>query len=192
MNIHIYCKTHDDLSELGPIIEQIQKEEDSLFLTIEDRRSFHRLESLKKELQDAVVIITSLSALGFNNSDVAGQLAWFSKNETVLVISEISSTYEYGIGQPMNRAVLQTLIQTLSHQDTASISTFHKKNSGRSRLPFPKGWDEMYDQWMKGKLSSKEFLQRSGLKKATFYNMISEQKRIDAANEAFMLRYQTS
>lgn len=49
-----------------------------------------------------------------------------------------------------------------------------------AQIPAARNWDilitgeELYELWSTEKISSREFLQRSGLKKATFYNMITE------------------
>lgn len=39
------------------------------------------------------------------------------------------------------------------------------------------------------KISSKEFIQKTGLKKATFYNMVTEYKEIQRINNEYIKRY---
>ena len=47
----------------------------------------------------------------------------------------------------------------------------------------------MYFDWKAGKLSAKEFLVKSGLKKATFYNRLSDYAPVYEMNLLYRSRY---
>ena len=66
-----------------------------------------------------------------------------------------------------------------------------KSNAGRSRIEIPENWAELYEQWENQKITSKEFLQKSGLKRATFYNLITEYRQMKEENDRFYETYKS-
>ena len=192
MSLYIYSKTTEDISIFEDIMQIIQKKDLKIFVIIEHMRSFYELEKIKNEMiDDDILIIGSLKSLGINEADIANNLEYFIKNRKYLVISNIESTYEYGVSQPMNKAVLNAILDSviINNKKIISLSRNRKFNVGRSRIDFPDNWEELYEKWNKDEISSKEFLDKSGLKKATFYNMISEYKEILKINNAFVKKY---
>lgn len=90
----------------------------------------------------------------------------------------------------MNRAILKTILDSLIYNNNVvKINTNKKSNAGRSKIEFPDNWEELYERWEKKEISSKKFMEESGLKKATFYNMITEYKEILKANEDFVNKF---
>ena len=189
MIIHLYAKVHESLAVFDDVIKIIKKDNDELLVTSESRRSFRELERIKS-VNNTVYVVSSLNSLGLNDADIATQLSWFTQKSVILVICDISSTYEFGVSQPMNQAVLSTVLQSiLSGNKNVITVSFKRSNSGRSKLPFPDGWEDLYDKWSRGELSSKQFMDLSGLKKATFYNMLTEYKNIQVENSEYLKRY---
>lgn len=190
MVIQIYAKLNEQLSIFDDLLAIIKEPEDEVFITTENKRSFRLLENIRTTDTNTIVAISSVSSLGLNDADIANELSWFKDNSAKLVICDIPSTYEYGITQPMNQAVLGTILQSiLSGNKNVITVTFKRSNSGRSKLPFPDNWDELYEKWDRGELSSKQFIEMSGLKKATFYNLMTEYKEIQSANANFLKKY---
>lgn len=191
MKIHVYAKLNESLDIFETAIGCIKSAGDEMFLTCESRRSFSSLDSIKTVDNDLVFVISSLGSIGLNDVEIATQLSWFVDNQVKLVICDISSTYEYGVNQPMNMAILNTILQSILSNNTNVITvSFKRSNSGRSKLPFPDNWDELYELWSQDKISSREFIERSGLKKATFYNLMAEYKDIQKLNEQYVHKYQ--
>lgn len=189
--IHIYAKTTEDINSFGEVLSEILTDGTSFDITIESRRSFQSFQNLKAKILDKgdIVVVSSLAALGLNNAEIGSELQWFIDTSSILVVMNIPSTYEYSLEPTINKAVLHTIIcQSLlpSEANVNSISQNKRSNSGRNKLPFPDDWDELYEQWENKEISSKEFLNRSGLKKASFYNLISEYKEIRKTNEQFI------
>lgn len=190
MVIHLYAKRHEPLSLFDSVIDVIKREGDEIYITTESKRSFRELEDIKKNRGETIYVISSLNSLGLNEADVSTQLSWFIDAAAKLVICDISSTYEFGVSQPMNQAILSTLLQAiLSGNKNIITVSFKRSNSGRSKLPFPENWDELYEKWSKGEITSKQFIDMSGLKKATFYNLVTEYKEIQTANAQYLKRY---
>lgn len=198
MSIYIYAKTTESTNQFDNIINQILDDEQysnpEIFISIENRRSFRELESIKLECSsDDIIVISDISVLGINDAEVANQLEFFKTKSVILIIKNIPSTYEYGIGQPMNQAVLSTLLlSVLNSNKKIKQIPFDKQlksNAGRNRIEFPDNWDDLYEEWQNKKISSKEFIQETGLKKATFYNMMAEYKEIQRINNEYIKRY---
>ena len=186
MIIYVYGKSTENVKSFSSIIQSIKSEDSEIFVTIENRRCFRELENIKRNVKHGdIVIVKATSSLGLNDTDVYEQLNWFIINSMLMVICDFPATYEYGVTQPMNKAVLDAVVQSLAKEKNI-VPLSKRSNSGRSRLAFPDEWDELYDLWEKKEISSKEFLTRSGLKKATFYNIITEYKILKDVNSGFI------
>lgn len=191
MTIYIYSKTSEKKNVFEDVIEIIKENEKEIIVSIEHNRNFKELEKIKKEMTDTdILLIGSLKSLGVTNSEIADGLDYFIRNGKLLVIADIESTYEYGIGQPMNMAILKTIIDSLvANNNIVRINSNKKSNAGRNKMEFPDNWEELYEKWEKEEISSKYFMDESGLKKATFYNMITEYKQILKTNKDFVNKY---
>lgn len=192
MPLYIYTKTTEDISVFEDIMEVIDRKGQDIFVSVEHKRSFQELDVIKKKMtHEDILIIGDLTSLGINEADIASSLEYFIQNRKYLVVSNIESTYKYGVSQPMNRAILSTILESvlLNNKNIIELTRNRKNNSGRNKIDFPNNWEELYENWENNKISSKEFLDKSGLKKATFYNMITEYKEILKANEAFVKKY---
>ncbi|PMC60330.1 resolvase [Finegoldia magna] len=190
--MYIYTKTTEDISIFEDIMEIIHKKDSDICVSAEHMRSFQELEKIKNEMiSDDILIIGSLKSLGINEKDIANSLKYFIEKGKCLVVSNIESTYKYGVSQPMNKAILSTILDSvlLNNKNIIELPRNRKFNSGRNKIDFPNNWEELYENWENNNISSKEFLDKSGLKKATFYNMITEYKEILKANEAFVKKY---
>lgn len=190
--MYIYTKTTEDISIFEDIMEIIHQKDSQICVSVEHMRSFQELEKIKNEMiNDDILIIGSLKSLGINEKDIANSLKYFIEKGKCLVVSNLESTYKYGVSQPMNKAILSTILDSvlLNNKNIIELPRNRKINSGRNKIDFPNNWEELYENWENNNISSKEFLDKSGLKKATFYNMITEYKEILKANEAFVKKY---
>ena len=186
MNIYIYAKLTENLSSLEDTIRSMRSKNDRIFITTENVRASRELDKLiKKSGEDDCIVISTLDSLGLSNDDKLKRLAAFITRPVLLVVAGIPSTYEYGVSQPMNKAVLTTIAQSLStkSENVLSMPFDSKKRAGRNRIEFPENWSELYEAWENKEISSKVFLEKSCLKKATFYNLITEYKAILEAND---------
>lgn len=191
MGIYIYSKTSEKKSVFENVIEIIRENEKEIIVSIEHNRNFKELENIKKEMTDTdILLIGSLKSLGMTNTDIANELDYFISKDKFLVVCDIESTYEYGIVQPMNRAILKTILDSIiANNNIVRINSNKKYNAGRNKMEFPDNWEELYEKWEKEEISSKKFMEESGLKKATFYNMITEYKEILRVNADFVKKF---
>ncbi|MDU5027934.1 MAG: hypothetical protein E6271_05810 [Negativicoccus succinicivorans] len=192
MSLYVYTKTRENIATFERVIKIIYKNNQDVFVSVEHKRNFRELKKIKTEMSDKdILIISTLHSLGLNEADILNELNYFIQNRKLLVICNIESTYKFGISQPMNWAVLNTLSESILLHNTNIIKLPENKrsNAGRNKIEFPDNWEELYEKWEDNKISSKEFLDRSGLKRATFYNMITEYREILEANKSFIKKY---
>ena len=192
MSLYVYTKTRENIATFERVIKIIYKNNQDVFVSVEHKRNFRELKKIKTEMSDKdILIISTLHSLGLNEADILNELNYFIQNRKLLVICNIESTYKFGISQPMNWAVLNTLSESILLHNTNIIKLPENKrsNAGRNKIEFPDNWEELYEKWEDNKISSKEFLDRSGLKRASFYNMITEYREILEANKSFIKKY---
>lgn len=192
MNVFLYAKHTENMETFDKVICLFQNEDAAISIIVEGRRIFHELSRIMKNLKKGdAVIIGTLSSLGVSDAEIANRLDWFSKNNHILMICDHPTTYEYGILQPTNRAVLETILQSVIKRNgnLIEIPASKRSNSGRSKISFPDGWEEMFAQWEAGDISSKTFIERSGLKKATFYNMVTEYRALQESIHGYQERF---
>lgn len=192
MAIYIYSKSTENPSTFDPVIEKIRGDETEIYASVEHRRNFRELQKIKDAMSTKdILVIGSLFSLGINESDIVNELEHFVRVRRILVVCSIPSTYEYGVAQPMNQAIISTVLSLILSAN-AKVIPFRKSkrsNAGRAKIEFPDNWDELYERWEQEKISSKEFLAKSGLKRATFYNMMTEYREIQKMNHHFIQRY---
>lgn len=61
-----------------------------------------------------------------------------------------------------------------------SMKTFNQ--IGRPKIKIPENFTEVYNKWKDGELSSNEAMEKVGLKRTTFYNMVKEYENIIGNN----------
>lgn len=187
MDIYIYMKYTDSEEKIKQVVNFIRNDSDSLFVSMEKRRSFYELARIQKSMKkEDVVVIENLSSLGMNEAEISNQLEWFVQKKRMLAVGDCLPTYQFGMSQPANMAALSVLKQVIvsSNKNVVELPNYRRSNSGRSRIAFPENWEELYEKWDNKEISSKEFLNQTGLKKATFYNLLTEYKeQIDSMNE---------
>ena len=125
----------------------------------------------------AAVAIADLSSLGLSTEDIVNHLNWFIDHDIPLFICKYPTTYEYGIAQPMNKIVLTTLLQSAlnTNKDIVEIPRKKRGNAGRKKVAFPDNWAE--------------FIEKTGLKKATFYNMLAEYNIMLKEQDRYIKKY---
>ena len=196
-NVYLYAKVTDRIEELDFALQEIMKKQaiGNMFITTEPNRSYYKLDKIKNAMtEDDVCVIANLASLGINETDIAAGLEWFINTPRMLVIANFSNSYRWGISQPLNQAILSTLQQALlgkSEGRTVIIPEYKKTNAGRKLISFPDNWEELYSKWENKEITSKEFCELSGLKKATFYNLMAEYREIKEANLNYFKRYKS-
>ena len=182
--LYLYSKTDMNLSVFDDIILRFNNKYTELDITIENRRSFRDLDKLLQRLnKNDVLLINDLSDIGLKQTDVIKHLDYIIYNNIILIIQNINTTHDDNIS--INKAVLSTLKQYIVSNNNI-ISFVNKPSVGRSKIIFPDNWEDLYELWINHEITSKEFINKSGLKKATFYNLLGEYRRIQELNSEYI------
>lgn len=175
--IYLYQKYDEDDAELLTVLQSIREPEDQVMSAVEHPFRFSELDKAIENHGDTIIIAHDLCDLGMDKEDTSARLSRIIRHHVILLLASVPATYEHGITASANGIVLDTLRQVVA-QGHAEIANFRKRSVGRPKLDFPVGWDEKYADWQAGRISSKEFLDWSGMKKATFYHRVTDYKRI--------------
>jgi len=131
------------------------------------------------------VTFDTLTSLGKNSREIFKELNFFRNNDIRIYIADLDFTYDMSV-DPM--LALDKVFEKLADIENKNVKVGQKPgitkylkekggaNYGRQKLPYPDDWEQNYTLWRSGKISATEFMNRSGLKKGTFYNMIKEYK----------------
>lgn len=191
----IYTKIGEDLDKFAKILECLSKRNVQFQVCSETAISFQELEHLKSHLsRNDILIVSSLNSLGERQEDVLNQLDWFISKKHKLCIGTVPTTYQFGTELSTNQAVLATIKQSIIQVPKNNVYSLSQPINprGRPKIPFPDGWDGYYQQWVNKEISSKTFLEKSGLKKATFYNMLADYQELTQKQEDFFSKYRIS
>ena len=195
MKVFLYLKSDEDIKDFDSLVKKLcNEEQNELYVAMENKRCFRELDKIYKKcsLSD-VIIVHSLNSIGLTDADKAAYLGFLIEHDYMLAILDQLATYEYGVTQPMNKAVLSSILQNIKKQNNRlEFPDGRRSNCGRKRIEFPEGWEELYDEWESGKIDSKEFLTRSGLKRTSFYNLVAEYKAHLSSIEEYKKHYKCS
>ena len=121
-----------------------------------------------------------------NKKDIANELKYFKDNNIRLKVLDLPTTMtDVPQGQEwvieMVNNILIEVLGTIAEQERATI---HKrqaegiesakkagKHLGRPVTIKPENWEEVIKLWEKGSIAAKEVMNRTGVKKSTFYKL---------------------
>ena len=137
-----------------------------------------------------LLIITSLDRLGRNYTEIHLQWSRITKeigaDIRVLDMPMLDTTA--GDGSLDHRFIADLVLQILayvSERERLSIKERQRqgidaaklrgKKFGRPKIAVPDNYDETMRSWCEGKISAKEAMKRTGLKRTSFYRLIKEE-----------------
>lgn len=172
MKSYIYKRENDDLTEIERLINPPYE---TYIASDRDSSAFQRL---KQDMmhEPGLLIISSLCVIGANKRAILGELEWLQKNGISTIVYDLAATWVFN--DPIaSDLVLRVLIDIYSSlQDNKSFEAPVK--TGRKKIVFPENWEELYSEWSSGDITAKEFIERSGLKKGTFYHLVTEYRSL--------------
>lgn len=131
--------------------------------------------------------IKSLDRLSRNKADIKGELEWFQKNNIRLMILDLpTSMIQVPDGQEwiieMINNILIEVLSSIAQQERETIRARQRegidaaklagKNLGRPKVQVPDNFTEVIDDWHEGKITAKEAMRLTGLKRSSFYNLV--------------------
>lgn len=172
MKIYMYRKKDENLPEIEKLLKQPYE------LYIASERDNNIFQKLKQDImrESGLLIISSLYVIGANKKAILGELKWLQENGISTIVYDLPPTWVFN--DPIaSDLVLRVLIDVYSSlQDNKSFEV--PVVTGRKKIAFPENWAVLYDKWSNGLMTSKEFIEQSGLKKGTFYHLINEYREL--------------
>ncbi|MCQ2414576.1 MAG: recombinase family protein [Lachnospiraceae bacterium] len=151
-----------------------------------ERKGYQALKTTMLRKGDTLVI-KSLDRLSRNKSDIKKELEYFKSNGIRLKVIDLPTTMmELPEGQEwvfdMVNNILIEVLGTIAEQERNTIRQRQAegikaakdkgKKLGRPALEKPDNWDAVYTRWENGEITAKKAMQETGLKRASFYNLV--------------------
>ena len=156
-----------------------------------ERKGYQALKSTILRRGDTLVI-KSLDRLSRNKMDIRNELQYFKENGIRLRIIDLPTTMmELPEGQEwvfdMVNNILIEVLGTIAEQERITIRQRQRegidaakakgKHFGRPPLVFPPNWNEVYAEWRSGSITAKVAMQKTGLKRTSFYKLVGQNTR---------------
>lgn len=175
MSVKIYMckKENDNLTEIERILDQPYE----LYIASDhDSSIFQRLKQ-DIECEPGLLILSSISIIGINKHEVVDELRWLYNKHIPTVVANLPATWVWG-DLAASELVLRVLIDVYSSDkftsDDKKVEITVSTSIGTKKVAFPENWEELYNKWSSGAITSKEFIAQSGLKKGTFFYLMNE------------------
>lgn len=151
-----------------------------------DRPGYQALKTAMLRPGDTLVV-KSLDRLSRSKSDIRNELQWFKDNSIRLKVIDLPSTMmDLPSGQEwvfeMVNNILIEVIGTIAEQERLTIRQRQRegiaaakakgKHLGRPAAILPNNWDEVVALWRSGQITTKEAMQRTGVKRTHFYAQV--------------------
>ena len=189
--IYVYIKKGEDIKEIEELIQKASHSREPYYdLYIDSDRDYIAFKQLKKDIEKkkGLLVISSINNIGSNKQDVYEELLWVKNNKIETVFADYPTTHIFD--NPMSNelaiSVIIDVYASLLGNKTFDIRSAIAATTGRKKISFPENWESLYIAWDNGEITAKEFMDKSGLKKGTFYNLVNEYKEILEINKNTM------
>lgn len=131
--------------------------------------------------------IKSLDRLSRNKKDIKGELEWFQKNGIRLMILDLpTSMIQVPDGQEwiieMINNILIEVLSSIAQQEREIIrarqmegieaAKSNGKHLGRPKTELPPNFVSVIAEWRRGEITAKEAMERTRLKRSSFYKLV--------------------
>lgn len=173
---HPFSSTKEFANKAFVLIKDIAGSDAIKFLTIEKnkRSQEEAIDMIKRAGANDYVIIDNISSLGTNHYNNYQIIATLLINKVIVLFADADIPLKKQIDPKFNEhflAGIQYHLASLKEQEN------NRKNVGRPVVQYPVGWEQSYIKWKNKEISSKTFMEQMGLKKATFYNLLTEYRK---------------
>lgn len=189
--IYVYIKKGEDIKAIDALLQKAFHNREPYFdLYTDSDRDYIAFKQLKKDIEKerGLLVISSINNIGSNKQDVYEELLWLKNNRIETVFADYPATHIFD--NPMaNELAISVIIDvyaSLLGNKTFDIRPSVAASTGRKKISFPENWESLYAAWDNGEITAKEFIEKSGLKKGTFYNLVNEYKEILEINKNTM------
>lgn len=172
------------------LFKQMGADERQIIIDKYSGRGFDRpgYQTLKESLlrPGDTLVVKELDRFGRNKQQIKEELEYFKKNNIRVKICDIPTTMADlpPENQWMVEMVTNLLIEVLSSIAEQEVNKIRKrqaegiaaarkkgKHLGRKRIVYPDNWEEVYSEWKEGKITAVAAMEKTGLKKTSFYKL---------------------
>ncbi len=190
MTFYLYAKLAERLDVFDAVLDALYVPVTDLRFSCEHELAWHVLDDLIAALRAGDgICVPALETLGEKPDDITARMSGVIGRNGRLVICSVPATYEFGLDSLLNKAVISAVMQGIRAAPGGAAPFVRPVKAGRPAITFPDGWDGMYTRWESGELTSKEFLDKSGLKKATFYNKLADYRALREFNMRYLAEH---
>lgn len=155
-----------------------------------DRPGYQALKNAMLRQGDTLVI-KSLDRLSRNKTDIHNELRYFREHGIRVKVIDLPTTMmELPVGQEwvfnMVNNILIEVLGTIAEQERLTtrlrqaegIAAARQKGKhlGRPALTRPANWEAVYADWQSGRITAKVAMERTGLKRTSFYRLAQQPK----------------
>ena len=106
--------------------------------------------------------------------------------ETVFADYPATQIFDNPMANELALSIIIDVYASLLNNKTFDIRSAVAASTGRKKISFPDNWESLYAAWDNGEITAKEFMDKSGLKKGTFYHLVNEYKELLEINKNTM------
>lgn len=185
--LYVYKKTTEDTRKLVDALNQNKVVIDNCRIFIDSNRDFLNYKLMKEALLSTkgIVFINSLHSIACSKERLLEELNWYKEHRVELVVADMPSTYIVN-NRKANLQNINVLIDVFLFLQINTTFEFQNPDSiegGRKKIRFPENWESNFLLYESKKISANEFQHRVGLKRATFFNLLSEYKQLIKLNQ---------
>ena len=155
-----------------------------------DRPGYQALKNAILRPGDTLVV-KSLDRLSRSKADITSELRHFRENGIRVKVIDLPTTMmDLPEGQEwvfeMVNNILIEVLGTIAEQERTTIRQRQRegietarskgKHLGRPALTVPENWPEVYAAWSAGHITAKEAMERTGLKRGSFYKLVNRER----------------
>jgi hypothetical protein len=189
--IYVYVKKGENIKAIDALLQKASHNRELYYdLYTDSNRDYIAYKQLKKDIgkERGLLVISSINNIGSNKRDVYRELIWLKENKIETVFADYPTTHIFD-DPKANELAISVIIDvyaSLLGNKTFDIRSSDSASVGRKKISFPENWEKLYSAWDNGEITAKEFIEKSGLKKGTFYNLVNEYKEILEINKNTM------
>lgn len=189
--IYVYIKKGQNIEFLQPLIEKATHGREPYYdLYTDSNRDYIAFHQLKRDLikEKGLLIISSIASIGSNKNDIYEELTWLKNNHIETIFADYPATHIFDNPAANDLAlnVILNVYTSLLENKTFDIRPATAAATGRKKITFPANWESLYAAWEDGQITAKEFIEQSGLKKGTFYHLVTEYRELLEMNKDTM------
>lgn len=189
--IYVYMKKGENMRLINLLLERACHGREPYYdLYTDSNRDYIALNQLKRDItkEKGLLIISSINNIGSNKKDVLDELTWLKNNHIETVFADYPTTqiFDNPMANELALSVIIDVYASLLNNKTFDIRSAVAASTGRKKISFPANWESLYAAWDNGQITAKEFMDKSGLKKGTFYHLVNEYKELLEINKNTM------